>query len=120
MCRPHFNTFLGRLLFVLFSSTKNDSQKKGSNKASRVKVCSVRFRALWSSPRVRVSSLSKKNEEQKRDEEELRHVLHEKNKNKKKKRDGFENNTNNRNDASTHDNSRYNDNKRASENRRKR
>ena len=85
-------TFLLRLLFVLFSSTKNDSQKKSrTNKASRVKVCSDNVFARCGRLRVwnESSSLSKKNEEQKRDEEELRHVLHEKNKNKKKKRDGF-------------------------------
>ena len=80
VCR-HFFTFLRAPLCFRLSSTKND--KKTDPRT--VKACSVRFRALWSSPRV-PSLVLIQEERTERDEEELRHVLHEKKKEEEKER----------------------------------
>lgn len=53
VCRPHFcHIFTERSSLYSFLLPKTTHKKRRTNKASRVKVCSVRFRALWSSPRV--------------------------------------------------------------------
>ena len=47
-----FVTFFSSSSLYSFLLPKTTHKKRRTNKASRVKVCSVRFRALWSSPRV--------------------------------------------------------------------